>query len=186
MLATKCFHDKWYYFYGISKMYEISKCFREAYMSEKSTGSWLKWLLVGVVVGVILIAVAAQAMRFTDARPFCSSCHVMGEAALTHSQSPHANLTCNECHAPSNLVAKIPFKAKEAIKDVIGNMQGKDAPILASLETRNVVNDNCIGCHLTSNRDVSVMAAKPYCVDCHKGMAHQTKKPVSTRTVADE
>ncbi len=155
-------------------------------MSKKCIGSWLKWLLVGIVVGVILITVAAQAMRYTDARPFCSTCHVMAEAAYTHSQSPHANLTCNDCHAPDNLISKLPFKAKEGIRDVVGNMMGNDVPILASLETRNVVNDNCIRCHIVTNKDIAVMAAKPYCVDCHKGMAHQTKKPISTRTVADE
>lgn len=28
------------------------------------------------------------------------------------------------------------------------------------------------------------MDAKPYCVDCHRNMAHMRHKPISTRTVA--
>ncbi len=152
----------------------------------KKCGSWLKWLLVGTVFGIMLIGTSSAAMRYTDSRPFCSSCHVMNEAALTQIQSPHANLTCNECHAPYNLVAKIPFKIKEGFRDVMSNMRGNDVPLQTMLETKNVVNDNCIRCHITTNVNVDVMAVKPYCVDCHKGMAHQSKKPISVRMVADE
>jgi len=155
-------------------------------MNKRRIGSWLKWLLVGVVVGVILLAVAAQAMKYTDARPFCSACHAMAEAAYTHRQSPHANLACNECHAPDNFISRMPFKMKEGITDVVGSIMGKEAPIQADLETRGVVNDNCIRCHIVTNQEIAVMAVKPYCVDCHKGMAHQSKKPISRRTVADE
>lgn len=147
---------------------------------------WIKLLLVGTVCGVVLVAGGAAAMRYTDARPFCSSCHSMAEAALTHKRSPHANLACNECHAPHFLPVKLPFKAKEGLHDVIATFQGKEAPLMARLETRNVVNANCQACHITANREVDVMAAKPYCVDCHKGTVHQKKSPISTREVADE
>ena len=73
----------------------------------------LKMLAAGTVLGAALVFAAAAGMQYSDTRPFCSTCHVMHEAALTHSQSPHAELACNECHAPHNLLAKIPFKAKE-------------------------------------------------------------------------
>ena len=153
-------------------------------MDTPRNGPWLKWLLVGVVAGVLLVAAGATAMRYTDSRPFCSSCHVMQEAALTHKQSPHANLACNECHAPTNLLVKLPFKAKEGLRDFVSNVQGNEAPLRAGIETRDVVDANCRACHRVTNQDV--MAAKPYCVDCHTGMAHQKKTPVSTRKVADE
>lgn len=155
-------------------------------MNLLSQCSWLKPLLIGTVAGVVAVAAGTAAMRVTDARPFCSSCHVMQEAGITHKRSPHAALACNECHAPTNILVKMPFKAKEGLRDFYSNAQGKDAPLLASLETRNVVNANCRSCHMTTNANVDVMAAKPYCVDCHKGMAHQRKNPVSTRKVADE
>ena len=149
-----------------------------------SPKSPLKMLAAGTALGAALVFAAAAGMQFTDARPFCSSCHVMHEAALTHSQSPHADLACNECHAPHNLLSKIPFKAKEGIRDFIGNVQGKEAPLAANLETRDVVQANCMSCHRVTNQDV--MMAKPYCVDCHRGMAHQKKTPVSFREAADE
>ncbi|MDO5484362.1 MAG: NapC/NirT family cytochrome c [Desulfovibrionaceae bacterium] len=151
-------------------------------MATSKSGPW-KMLAAGTVLGAGLVLAAAVGMRFTDSRPFCSTCHVMREAALTHSQSPHARLSCNDCHAPQDLLDKLPFKAKEGLRDVVANVQGKEAPLLARLETREVVNANCRSCHAVTNQDV--MMAKPYCVDCHKGMAHQKKTPVSLREAAD-
>ena len=152
-------------------------------MRESRHGPW-KMLLGGTVLGAVLVLLAAAGMQFSDARPFCSTCHVMRQAALTHSLSPHADLACNECHAPHNLLAKLPFKAREGLRDVVANIQGKEAPLLARLETREVVNANCRACHRVANEDV--MMAKPYCVDCHRAMAHQKKTPVSFREAADE
>ena len=155
----------------------------EEKMETSKRGSW-KLLVAGTVLGAALVGAAAVGMQISDSRPFCSFCHVMGEAALTQSQSPHADLACNECHAPHGLLAKLPFKAKEGLRDFIANVQGKDAPYQARLETRDVVNANCISCHRVTNDEV--MMAKPYCVDCHRGVAHQKKTPVSFREAADE
>ena len=51
----------------------------EARMSEVSPRKcpWLKILLGGVALGVLVLAGLAWGMRVTDARPFCSSCHIM-------------------------------------------------------------------------------------------------------------
>lgn len=146
----------------------------------------LKVFLGGIALGVILLAGAAGAMRMTDQRPFCGSCHIMQEAALTHKISTHANIACNECHAPFNLAAKIPFKAQEGIRDFVGNMAGNDVPIPTSIRTKDVVNDNCKRCHTMTNKNVASMDAKPYCIDCHRSNAHMRQKPISTRTVAYE
>ncbi len=147
---------------------------------------WLKWMLVGTVLGFGLFSFAAVAMQYTDQRAFCSKCHVMETAAVTHKMSTHANLSCNSCHAPINLVEKIPFKAAEAVRDVIANMQGKDVPLTVRLATKDVVNANCKACHAMTNTDVASMESKPYCIDCHRNVAHMRQKPISTRMVADE
>ncbi len=145
----------------------------------------LKLITAGIVIGAGLVFAAAAGMRFSDSRPFCgAACHIMNEAAVTQSRSPHASLACNECHAPHNLLHKLPFKAKEGLRDFIENVKGTPVPFRASLETRDVVIANCRACHGVTNE--SVMAAKPYCVDCHRGVAHQKKLPVSFREAADE
>ena len=152
-------------------------------MKTSRHGPW-KAMLGSAALGAVLVLLAAEGMKFSDSRPFCSTCHVMREAAVTHNRSPHADLACNECHAPHNLLSKLPFKAKEGFRDVVANLQGKEAPLLARMETREVVNANCRSCHRITNENI--MMAKPYCVDCHRGMAHQKKIPVSFREAADE
>ncbi len=147
---------------------------------------WLKFVLVGIVIGVGLLAAAAIAMQYTDQRPFCASCHVMNTAAVTHKMSTHANISCNSCHAPTNLLEKIPFKAAAGLKDFVSNLQGNDVPLNVGLSTKDVVNENCKSCHAMTNSGVASMEAKPYCVDCHRSVVHMHQKPISKRMVADE
>lgn len=164
----------------------ISNVVPESKEARMEASKWRsrKFLAAGTALGAALMCAAVAGMQFSDSRPFCSVCHVMGGAALTQSQSPHARLACNDCHAPHNLAAKLPFKAREGLRDFMANMQGREVPVQARLETRDVVNANCIACHQISTEDV--MMAKPYCVDCHRGVAHQKKQPVSFREAADE
>ena len=146
---------------------------------------WLKLFLGGVVTGAVLLVVAMYAMISTDQRAFCSSCHIMTEAAVTHKLGTHANLSCNDCHAPHNWLSKIPFKAKAGINDFIGNLSGNDVEPPTKV-TRDMVNANCIACHTRVNSNVASMNAKPYCVDCHRNLAHMRHQPIATRMVAYE
>ncbi|AGC50432.1 NapC/NirT family cytochrome c [Lawsonia intracellularis] len=148
---------------------------------------WFKYLLGGFILGIIVIVGINWGMKVTDSRPFCASCHIMEQAAVTNKLSIHANLSCNDCHAPHELWRKIPFKAKEGIRDfymnTIGNAQ---LPIIPGTETKEVVNENCKACHAISNMTVSSTEAKPYCVDCHRDMKHMHMQPISKRIVADD
>ena len=58
-------------------------------MGTPRTGPWLKIFLGGLAAGAALLAVMAFAMVSTDQRPFCASCHIMQEAAVTHKLSIH-------------------------------------------------------------------------------------------------
>ena len=90
-------------------------------------------------------------------------------------------------HAPTALLSKLPFKAKEGARDFYMNTLGDvDLPIVAGMATKDVVNANCKACHFATNENVASMDAKPYCVDCHRSAQHMRMKPISTRMVADE
>jgi len=143
-------------------------------------------LLGGAVAGALLTGALAVGMIMTDQRPFCSSCHIMEVAAVTHKLSTHAQLACNECHAPHNLLVKLPFKAQEGLRDFVNNVRGLDVSIPVSAPTKAVINANCIACHAGTNKNVASIEAKTYCVDCHRSVAHMRQKPVSTRMVAYE
>jgi cytochrome c nitrite reductase small subunit len=143
-------------------------------------------LAFGLVIGFMLFAGASVSMKLSDYRPFCSQCHIMKEAAITHKMSNHAKLACNECHAPHNLMAKLPFKAMTGSKDIYLNMFGSPVePIEAGEATRLVVNTNCKTCHADTNTLVSSMEVKGRCADCHRNVQHMRMKPISTRSVSD-
>lgn len=149
-------------------------------------GKWAtkwKWLGSGLIAGVVLAAVFAWSINYTDQRQFCASCHIMQEAARTQKMSAHANLTCNECHAPHALMAKIPFKVEAGATDIYNNIRGADLPIPPHRKYRDVVKQNCINCHAPVNTTVQSMNIKPYCTDCHRGVAHMPMNPISQRTV---
>jgi cytochrome c nitrite reductase small subunit len=139
----------------------------------------------GLAVALVGLAVAVFAMKTTDRRIFCGSCHVMNEAAWTHKTSSHANLACNECHAPANLAAKLPFKAVAGTRDILVNTFGSPDAIHTNQKTRDVVNANCRSCHAITNMNVASMEAKPYCTDCHRNVHHLRTQPISKRKVAD-
>lgn len=149
---------------------------------KKPARRWI-WLAWGICCGVLLSGAFAWGITYTDKREFCASCHIMQEAARTQKMGAHANLTCNECHAPHALLAKIPFKIKAGATDIYNNMRGADLPIPPHKEYREVARQNCINCHAPVNTTVQSMNIKPYCTDCHRGVAHMTMNPISQRTV---
>lgn len=155
-------------------------------MGTSRYGPGLKCLMLGVAVGIALVCVLASAMAASDQRPLCASCHLMREAAVTHKMGTHADQPCNACHAPHDMLDKLPFKARESAHDFFANLSGKDLPYPAAEATRRTINENCKSCHVQTNMTAAAMIAKPYCVDCHRNVAHMRLKPVSTRMVAYE
>lgn len=150
----------------------------------RSGRRWRAALLAGLA-GVALTFGAGIAMVSTDKAGFCGSCHAMSEAVLTHSQSVHAKLSCNECHAPHNLMSKLPFKAVAGTKDIYANTLGT-IPDLIHPEgnTLEVVQTNCVRCHSETVKSVN-MGSKDNCMSCHRHVPHTPKKPISTRKAAD-
>ena len=145
---------------------------------------WL-WIL-GLVMGSVITVGAGIGMQISDRRPFCAGCHIMNEAAVTHKISAHAELACNECHAPHNLAEKLPFQAVAGTKDLYLNTFGKiEMPLKAGESTRQVVNTNCKACHHVTNTTVAAMDVKGLCTGCHRNVQHMRMKPVSTRSVGD-
>jgi cytochrome c nitrite reductase small subunit len=147
----------------------------------------IKWMYPALALACALLVVAAAgfAMQATDQAAFCGSCHVMREAALTHKQSVHAKLACNECHAPAGLGSKIPFKAATGSADIAANLAKHYSEVIhAQKNHKDVVNANCIRCHEATVAQAA-MDMKPYCAECHRQVPHKAATPISTRKVAD-
>ncbi len=142
-------------------------------------------LSFGLVLVIGLVAGLGFASKATDQRRFCRSCHIMEDWAWSNAISTHANIACNECHAPYGLIQKLPFKAVAGTSDAIKNM-GKPADVVhASPKIADVVKENCIRCHVMTNVNVASMNVKPYCTDCHRSAHHLRMLPISKRKVGD-
>jgi Ni/Fe-hydrogenase b-type cytochrome subunit len=115
-----------------------------------------KALLV-VAIGAAIIAVPAiygsgQAYIYTDATPFCGSvCHSMAPEYTTYQRSPHAHVTCAQCHvgpgATGYIVAK--FRGMTELVETVQNDYPR--PIPAPVTALHTIQGNCEACHWPSN-----------------------------------
>jgi cytochrome c nitrite reductase small subunit len=129
----------------------------------------------GVVVGVIVGGLSAALLESTDSPEFCSTCHIMDSAFGSFTESNHALLDCNDCHAPAKpWLLKMTFKARAGAGHMYMNTIGRgEIPdvLHATSETAEVVNENCIRCHAPSQVLIS-HDAKENCADCHRSVPH--------------
>lgn len=113
--------------------------------------------LLTVAVGAAIIAVPAiygsgQAYIYTDAVPFCGSvCHSMAPEYTTYQRSPHAHVTCAQCHvgpgATGYIVAK--FRGMTELVETIQNDYPR--PIPSPVTALHTIQGNCEECHWPSN-----------------------------------
>jgi cytochrome c nitrite reductase small subunit len=135
----------------------------------------LLFVLLGALLGIIVYASTVTAIKATDTGEFCSSCHVMGTVYEAFTNSPHARLDCNDCHAPTdNVVNKMMFKARAGIGHIymntIGASQIPDV-LHATDDSVDVINQNCISCHQYTLENVA-HDSKGTCNDCHRQVPH--------------
>jgi cytochrome c nitrite reductase small subunit len=150
-----------------------------------SGGRGWRYALPPAIAGIVVTVGVAVAMTTTDQASFCGSCHSMAEAALTHKNSVHAELACNDCHAPHNLAAKVPFKTKEGVRDILATATSRVPDLIHPGEdTLGVTQANCVRCHSATTSTVN-MQSKKFCTDCHRNVPHTPKIPVAKRSAAD-
>ncbi len=84
-----------------------------------------RWVLIlpYAVLGVLtLVALTGgvYAWDYTNSTQFCgTTCHTMPPEAATHKVSPHANVTCEECHVGRAFVGDELLRKSQAIKETV-------------------------------------------------------------------
>lgn len=142
----------------------------------------LNWpLLIGLLAFVFALGVFAWA---TDAPAYaghepetCNNCHVMDAQYENWFHAPHARwATCSDCHIPhDNFFAYWFYKGKSGMRDVYSFVTlSYPAAIRANQETIEIVQENCIRCHLDTVESMvtSSMPLDRNCWDCHRSVAH--------------
>ena len=111
--------------------------------------NWMFLLPLGVVIllGVILFAGGTYAWYYTNSPTFCGTvCHSMPPEHTTYLKSPHANVTCEDCHIGRAFVGDQLMRKTQGIKETWDTIfNSYTYPIYA--EALRPARDTCEKCH---------------------------------------
>jgi len=158
---------------------------------------WLTLLavLVGIAggLGLFTFNYAGGLGYFSNDPRKCANCHIMNDEYDSWLKSPHhVYATCNDCHTPHTIVAKLITKAdngwNHSKKFTLGTWGD---PIRVRPVNLQRLQSNCIRCHgdfvhdirgpqvlaLANEHGEGVPLAKDIdCVRCHAGLGHGPKR----------
>jgi len=113
--------------------------------------------LLSVAVGAAIISIPAiygsgQAYVYTDAEPFCGAvCHSMTPEYTTSQHSPHAHVTCAQCHVGPGVAGYAVAKLR-GMTELVETIQDEyQRPIPTPISALHTIQGNCEECHWPSN-----------------------------------
>lgn len=105
--------------------------------------------LLGVLIllGLIVFTVGVTAWEYTNSTQFCgTTCHTMPPEYVAYQQSPHARVSCVDCHlGQKSVLLTIPQKALEVKHVVYALTQDYELPIY--IRTLRPARETCEKCH---------------------------------------
>ena len=138
-----------------------------------------------LITGLAALALALGVFTWaTDAPAYaghepetCNNCHVMDSQYENWYHAPHREwATCADCHIPhDDFFSYWFYKGKSGMKDVYSFVTlSYPGAIRANEETIEIVQENCIRCHLDTVEPLvtSAMPLDRQCWDCHRSVAH--------------
>ena len=150
--------------------------------------SWLfpVVLLSAILTGLILFLfyVSNASSYLSDKPETCVNCHIMAPQYATWAHSSHRERAhCNDCHVPHNNVAnKYFFKGKDGLRHAsVFTMRNEPQVIHIKEAGKEVVQDNCIRCHLNLLEDAKINTidqafhsrrTERQCWECHREVPH--------------
>jgi len=158
----------------------------------------ISWRLVviifmGVITGLffLLLHISRATSYLSDQPETCINCHVMYPQYASWTKGSHGNqATCSDCHVPQdNVFRKYYFKGSDGLRHAtFFTMRWEPQTIVLKEAGVNVVQENCIRCHLdlvdmTKLVETTGMNAKmgegKLCWDCHRETPHGTVRSLS-------
>ena len=146
-----------------------------------------RWMWIAVVLGLAVGAAAGVGgftfvyarggSYMTDDPAACANCHVMqNHLDAWRKGSHHAVATCNDCHAPHDLVGKYLTKASNGYHHSLAFTTGNfHEPISITEGNRRVTESACRYCH----QDIVDAIDPPHaagpemsCIRCHAEVGH--------------
>ncbi len=150
--------------------------------------SWLfpATLVSAILAGllIVLFYISNASSYLSDKPETCVNCHIMSPQYATWSHSSHRERAhCNDCHVPHNNVAnKYFFKGKDGLRHAtVFTMRNEPQVIQIKEAGKNVVQNNCIRCHMHLLEDAKINTIDSnfhsrrtdrQCWDCHREVPH--------------
>lgn len=99
------------------------------------------------LVGAIVFVIGVTVWEYTNSTAFCgTTCHTMPPEYVAYQQSPHARVSCVDCHLGQESVLRaIPRKAMEVRHVVFAVTQDYEVPIY--VRSMRPARDTCEQCH---------------------------------------
>ena len=113
--------------------------------------------LLSVAVGAAIISVPSvfggyQAYLYTDDVSFCGAvCHSMRPEFVTYRLSPHAHVTCAQCHVGPGATGYVVSKIRGMVELLETVQNDYPRPIPAPVTALHTIQTNCEQCHWPSN-----------------------------------
>lgn len=153
--------------------------FRRGESHGGSHGSKKGFYVLGGLIIVLLLFFTLVSATDSSNPESCASCHVIEPYYYTWQNSPHANVSCNQCHVEpgTGFVAVKAQRLKEWFAYRGGNVE---LPIHG---TKEISSEACLQCHstnrvITPSKDLRSgfhadhLGYGTSCVDCHYEVAH--------------
>jgi cytochrome c nitrite reductase small subunit len=155
-------------------------------------------ITLGVLIGIglLILRISNAASYLSDNPNACINCHVMTPQFATWQRSSHARVaTCNDCHVPQdNLIRTYAFKASDGLRHSFMFTFRLEPEVIRIKDAgRDVVQENCIRCHLKIMDQLSLISVTgemsehgggKLCWGCHRETPHGTVTSLSSFPMA--
>lgn len=114
----------------------------------KHRKNFLIFIFFGFVSIICVTLISFQSFHYTESVEFCSSCHsVMDPETIRHQKSPHARVTCVECHVGegTSWYVKSKLSGMYQVYSVWFNKYSR--PIETPISNLRPARDTCEKCH---------------------------------------
>jgi cytochrome c nitrite reductase small subunit len=128
-------------------------------------------------LGAFTFLYARGAAYLTNDPKACANCHVMETQYAGWVKSSHRSVaTCNDCHAPHNIVGKIATKMENGFRHSVAFTTGVfHEPIQITKKDRSITEGACRHCHhdMVEAMDRSKEGGiEISCTRCHRSVGH--------------
>ncbi len=144
------------------------------YLERSTKISIARFLIPGILIGMVLVAVSVLAYHESGDARFCGSCHSMKTVHAAWKKSNHYQFTCTECHLPdTHITGKVAYKTRAGINDLVHEtVRDYQAGIGLSARGRGIVTGNCRRCHASTIAATLMSRDGTNCLKCHRYMVH--------------